>query len=150
MKNTKDILKIILADDDQDDRDFFKDAISDIEIDCFLEFCENGIALIDRLNDLVQPVPDIVFLDLNMPMLSGLDTLEKIRKDSKFSRIPIIAIYSTSSDQKDRDRSLLSGADAYITKPSDFGFLKELLRKIFDMDCEQFKKEKTHATFVIN
>lgn len=150
MKNTKGILKIILADDDQDDRDFFKDAISDIEADCFLEFCENGFALIDRLNDFDQPVPDIVFLDLNMPMLSGLDTLEKIRKDSKFSRIPIIAIYSTSSDQKDRDRSLLSGADAYITKPSDFGFLKILLRKIFAMDWERFQKEKTQATFVIN
>lgn len=150
MKSTNDILKIILADDDQDDRDFFRDAISDIEVDCFLEFCENGIALIDRLNNETLHLPDIVFLDLNMPMLSGLDTLEKIRKDSRFSKIPIIAIYSTSSDQKDRERSLLIGADAYITKPSDFEFLKELLRKIFAMDWDRFRKEMSPATFVIS
>jgi len=136
MKIYKKGLKIVMTDDDEDDRIFFKDAIESLELDCVLEFYKNGMELIERLDDSDKELPDLVFLDLNMPLLSGIDTLQKIRMEDKLNRIPIIAIYSTSSDYNDKKRSLEIGANAYITKPSSFESLKSLLEIVIMKDWE--------------
>jgi len=133
MKNTNSNFKIILTDDDEDDRSFFKDAIESLGLNCSVEFCENGQVLVERLSD-ENNLPDLVFLDLNMPILSGLEALEKIRSNQKFFTIPVIAIYSTSSDRNDKLKSLELGADAYITKPTDFEMLKKIIHKAITND----------------
>lgn len=84
MKISKKIT-IILTDDDEEDRDFFQYAILDLKIDCNLLLFSSGQELIDYLNN-DNDIPDIVFLDLNMPGMSGFEALEKIRADKKFTK----------------------------------------------------------------
>lgn len=71
----KENIRILLTDDDQDDRDFFAEALQDIHLNFPVEFCQNGLELLKRLYDSTLFIPDIIFLDLNMPVMSGFETL---------------------------------------------------------------------------
>jgi CheY-like chemotaxis protein len=74
-------------------------------------------------------LPELIFLDLNMPRKNGLECLKEIRSSEKFSKIPI-AIYSTSASKNDIEETFRNGANVYIKKPSDFNILKQLLAKV--------------------
>jgi len=150
MKN-KTHYKIVLTDDDPDDQDFFREALLEIGFPGTLECYNNGQELVNFLTDKNNPVPDLVFLDLNMPILSGLETLQQIRDIEQFSKIPIIAIYSTSSSPSDKEKSLLAGANAYITKPSQFSDLKAVLKKVFAISwIAEANETKNMKNFVIS
>jgi superfamily II DNA/RNA helicase len=73
-------------------------------------------------------LPYLLFLDLNMPKKSGLECLSEIRKNDKLKNI-IVAIYSTSSSEKDIEATFVSGANVYIEKPNEFEMLKDILEK---------------------
>lgn len=147
--NNKENLKILLTDDDPDDRELFKEAISELHLKHPVEYCVNGLELLERLKG-VGENPDLIFLDLNMPMLSGVETLEEIRKDPRFKNIPIIAIYSTSSSEEDQKKTFLSGANAYVTKPVCFTQLKLLLEKVIETDWSKQIADSKMETFVIS
>ncbi|TEB44526.1 response regulator [Flavobacterium circumlabens] len=134
-------MRIILADDDQDDRDFFADAAADLHLKFPVEFCKNGLELLNRLFDKNLIIPDIIFLDLNMPIMSGFETLQQIREHVLFKDIPVIAIYSTSAAEEGIRSTFGLGANAYIVKPTDFNDLKKLLKKVIEMN---WKEEFNH------
>lgn len=96
---TNKTLKILLADDDDDDRLFFKEALEDIKIKTKVHTVNDGTALMEHLNQPGIPLPDMLFLDLNMPKKNGIQCLEEIRKDQRFKELTI-AIYSTSGRKK--------------------------------------------------
>jgi CheY-like chemotaxis protein len=87
-------LHILLAEDDKDDRLFFKEAFDAIKIDHTLTMVEDGFELMEYLRN-AKVLPHIVFLDINMPVKSGIQCLREIRSDNGLSDISI-AIYSTS------------------------------------------------------
>lgn len=149
MRNIENI-RILLTDDDQDDRDFFAEAIADLNLNHPAEFCKNGIELIKRLKDNDYEIPDIIFLDLNMPVLSGFETLQQIREDSKFKDIPVIAIYSTSATNDGIKSTFGLGANAYIVKPVSFNDLKTLLKKVIETDWEERLKKSGLESFIIS
>lgn len=64
-----------------------------------------------------QPMPSLVLLDLNMPGMDGLATLEAVRHRSEFRDVPVIMIFTNSDDPRDRQRSLERGANEFTTKP---------------------------------
>lgn len=130
-------LNIAMADDDEDDRELFEAAVADVLANYTLALYNNGKQLLDALADKTKAVPDIVFLDLNMPLLSGLETLQEIRKIEQFKYIPIIAIYSTSSAVTDKKNTLAHGANAYLCKPQSFTELKALIRKAIEIDWNE-------------
>ncbi|MFH6995467.1 response regulator [Flavobacterium sp. FlaQc-48] len=138
--NIKENIKILLTDDDEDDREFFAEAIEELHLKNPVEFCKSGVELIDRLYDTALGIPDIIFLDLNMPILSGFETLQQIREDAKFKDIPVIAIYSTSATIDGVQNTFGLGANAYIVKPIAFSDLKKLLKKVIETDW----KERLH------
>ncbi|WP_264538012.1 response regulator [Flavobacterium sp. N1736] len=142
-------LRILLTDDDADDRDFFSDAIIDVHLNFPIEFCKNGVELLDRLYDKSLSIPDIIFLDLNMPVMSGFESLKQIRDDAKFKDIPIIAIYSTSATEDGIKNTFGLGANAYIVKPTDFNVLKQLLKKVIEMDWKQRLEHLEIDSFII-
>ncbi|WP_066309461.1 response regulator [Flavobacterium sp. TMP13] len=146
---TKKNLRIILTDDDEDDRYFFAEATEDFDLNYPIEYCKNGVELISRLNDENCETPDIIFLDLNMPILSGFETLEKIRDNSNFKDIPVIAIYSTSTSEDCIKLTFGLGANAYIVKPDGFDDLKKLLKKVISMDWEEQVKSSEIKSFII-
>ena len=142
-------IRILLTDDDEDDRDFFSDAVASIQLNFPIEFCKNGIELIDRLYNKNLFTPDIIFLDLNMPLMSGFETLQQIRQDVYFKDIPVIAIYSTSASEAGIEKTFKLGANAYIIKPSEFNDLKKLIRKVIETDWKEKLGHSTLESFVI-
>lgn len=148
MKNKKNI-RILLTDDDSDDREFFADAITGIDLNFPVEFCKNGEELLNRLYNKNLDPPDIIFLDLNMPVMSGFEILKQIRDDTKFINIPIIAIYSTSATEDGIKITFGLGANAYIVKPTDFNDLKKVIKKVIEMDWEERSSHLKIESFLI-
>ncbi|MFY0482284.1 response regulator [Flavobacterium sp. PLA-1-15] len=125
---------IILTDDDLDDLLLFQIALKDISKDYTLAYFQNGQLLLDHLKE-TDHLPHCLFLDQNMPIKGGLETLQEIRREPRFASLPI-AIYSTSNEKASITNTLANGANLYITKPSDIKQLKELLQQILDIDWQ--------------
>ena len=125
----QDSIIITLADDDEDDRLFFTDAFDELKINTIVNTVNNGKELLNYLNHPETILPNIIFLDLNMPILNGIGCLEAIKKNNAFKDIAI-AIYSTSSSEKDIENTFVLGANIYIKKPSNFNDLKKILSEV--------------------
>jgi CheY-like chemotaxis protein len=132
-------LQILLADDDENDRLIFIDAFSEIKTKTIIQTVNNGIELMKWLNEKDIRLPHLIFLDLNMPIKNGLQCLKEIRRDEKLNNISI-AIYSTSNSEKDINETFSNGANIYITKPTDFNALKQVLEKAVS-SAYQYKDE---------
>ncbi|NHN26901.1 response regulator [Flavobacterium jejuense] len=131
----KDYILITLADDDEDDRLFFTDAFDELKINTVVNTFKDGRELLDFLHHPESVLPNIIFLDLNMPILNGIDCLKEIKKSDKFNDIAI-AIYSTSSSDQDVENTFVLGANIYIKKPSDFNTLKKVLSEVVTINWQ--------------
>ncbi len=126
---------IILADDDEDDRLFFTDAFSELKIKTEVDTFKDGVELMNYLNDPEAILPNVLFLDLNMPKKNGIECLHEIKSDDRFKDIAI-AIYSTSSSEEDIEETFVCGANIYIKKPSDFNTLKKVLSDVVTINWQ--------------
>jgi CheY-like chemotaxis protein len=81
----------------------------------------------DYLHNTVA-LPDIIFLDINMPRKNGIQCLDEIRSDERLKNITI-AIYSTSGAERDIEETFIKGANVYIRKPNDFAALKKIVEE---------------------
>ena len=133
MKN--DVIYVLLADDDEDDRLFFKDAFSEIKINTVVETVNDGVELMNYLTKPDVVLPQVLFLDLNMPRKSGMECLREIKTIDKLKDIAI-AIYSTSASEADIEDTFVKGANVYIKKPSDFGTLKKVLSEVITVNWQ--------------
>ncbi|MFN3756383.1 MAG: response regulator [Flavobacterium sp.] len=131
----KEYISIALADDDQDDRMFFKDAFEELKINTVVSIHCDGQELMNYLNESKTHLPNILFLDLNMPQKNGYECLVEIKKNKKFNDIAI-AIYSTSSSEEDVENTFVQGANIYIKKPSDFETLKKILKEVVTLNWQ--------------
>lgn len=125
----QDYTLITLADDDEDDRLFFTDAFEELKINTRVNTVNNGRELLNYLNNPDTVLPHIIFLDLNMPILNGIECLKEIKLNDKFKDIAV-AIYSTSSSDQDVEDTFVLGANIYIKKPSNFNDLKKILSDV--------------------
>lgn len=119
-------IKLLLADDDVDDRFFFKDSLSKIPIETKLTTVTNGVELMTLLLTSKEELPDVIFLDLNMPLKSGFECLAEIMAHDKFRNLPII-IYSTSMEAPVVNSLYEQGAFHYIRKPGEYSKLKDVI-----------------------
>lgn len=125
---------IYLADDDQDDREFFADAVLEIDPGVILEQAPDGMHLMDELLALSpSELPEFIFLDINMPGKSGLECLEEIRNSEGSLKEVSVVMLSTSSDPAIIEKSMELGATFYAVKPSCFQRLKSLLEEVLSM-----------------
>jgi CheY-like chemotaxis protein len=131
----KELIQILLADDDEDDRLFFKEAFQEIKINTNVKMVNDGVELMDHLTQDGIRLPHILFLDLNMPRKSGIDCLLEIKQLAHLKDIAI-AIYSTSSSEKDIEETFVQGANVYIKKPSDFNTLKKILEQVITINWQ--------------
>lgn len=130
-----DYINIILADDDRDDRLFFTDAFDELGMNTKVITYNNGVELMDFLKSEDAIMPNVLFLDLNMPKKSGIECLNEIKASSKMSEIAI-AIYSTSASEEDIEETFVLGANIYIKKPSDFKALKKVLAEVVSINWQ--------------
>ncbi|RYF56924.1 MAG: response regulator [Cytophagaceae bacterium] len=118
---------IFLVDDDDDDVYLARLTFSAHFPEWTLTSFEDGQALIDHLaTHLESPLPDLVILDLNMPRLTGYETLTILKRHSKWKKVPV-AILSTSSNIDDQTRSKAMGACAFLVKPPSVDQLAMLI-----------------------
>ncbi len=149
MIQNKNYVEILLVDDDQDDRNIFSDALSELKIETNLTMLEDGRDLVSFLEDPKRKLPDILFLDLNMPYKSGVECLIDIRKIEKFRNLSI-AIYSTSTSEKDMEDTFINGANIYIKKPNDFTKLKKVLNDVVSINWQFHTSSLNKETFLLN
>ncbi len=146
MKN--DYIHIILADDDEDDILFFTDAFEELKINTKVHTFKDGEALMDYLNNEGALMPNVLFLDLNMPKKSGIECLTEIKASQKMSGIAI-AIYSTSASEEDIEKTFVLGANMYIKKPSDFKKLKKVLSEAVSMNWQYHTNSLNKDNFLL-
>ncbi|HEY0741350.1 MAG TPA: response regulator [Chryseosolibacter sp.] len=120
-------MRILIIDDDQDDQALFCEAVGAIDNEICCETADDGIAGLRLLLTNVEQAPDIIFLDVNMPMMDGRETLKAIRKHPKLAQLPVI-IYSTSSSEV--DQLWFRQMDVkYLVKPNDFKSIVSMLSR---------------------
>lgn len=123
-------LNVLLADDDTDDRSFFDKALREIPIETHLTFVQDGEQLMNYLSENFEHLPDVLFLDLNMPRKNGFECLSEIKEDNKFKDLSVV-MFSTSFPQdinyeENMIKTLLKiGAQDYIRKSGEFAQLKQ-------------------------
>jgi len=120
-----DKLTILLADDDADDCLLFKDALGELPLVAQLSTVADGEQLMKVLNQM-EPLPDLLFLDLNMPRKNGFDCLMEIKQSEKLRRLPVI-ILSTSVEENMVNLLYANGAEYYICKPNEFSQLVSVI-----------------------
>lgn len=144
---TKQILKGIVVDDDSDDLEFFQAACDEVETDINLKTFSSCNRLFDFLRD-ENYTPDIVFLDINMPVKSGFDCLMEIREQwTKNERCVIM--YSTSNSKADIKKCFELGASGFLQKPYSFSGLKDILKQIFEKDWSDPCENLAELDFII-
>lgn len=141
-------IHILLADDDDDDRMFFREAIGELALDIDLATVQNGKELMSYLHDNSSELPDIIFLDLNMPIMGGLKSLSQIRQSENLKDIAVV-IYSTSTSESDIEECLIRGANIYLRKPTDFDELKALLHKAITVNHHFTISSHSRENFVM-
>ncbi len=118
---------VVIADDDMDDVDLFKEIIKEVCPHIKLSVAQDGVDLI-RLLDLIDE-PDFIILDINMPRKDGKQCLKEIRSKEKFKHVPILVL-TTSDVQEDLDYCLQNGANQYRVKPRTYTAFTELVTGI--------------------
>lgn len=97
------------------------------------------------LNEIERP--NLLFLDLNMPVKNGMQCLREIRQNLAFNDLAI-AIYSTSSTEQDIEDTFIYGANIYINKPSSFAKLKEVIEKVLQINWQYHTSNMNRNTFL--
>ncbi len=138
---------IFLADDDLDDRLLFQDALKEVNDDVTLTMANDGIQLMDKLKGSMPP-PDVIFLDLNMPLKNGFECLEEIKRTKKFKNIPIV-IFSTSAQQETVNKTYEQGATYYVSKPGSFAKLKKVILEILAMEWGKINFQPPKEKFLL-
>jgi CheY-like chemotaxis protein len=130
-----DRVTILMADDDEDDRELARDAFHDAGLDGEIRFVDDGQHLLDYLRDqerrLARDRPGIIVLDLNMPRMDGREALTEIKADDSLCEIPVVVL-TTSRDVEDVQRCYCAGASSFIAKPVTHAGLVDVMRHIKD------------------
>ena len=118
--------KILLIDDDEDEQFFFMEALKEINASVKFFFAANGNEGVRMLEFLL---PDIVFIDINMPVINGLECLELIRNNKNIKQVNAI-IYSTGVDDRICDKAIKKGAIACIKKQGSIHDLANVIKSL--------------------
>ena len=137
---------LLLADDDEDDCAFFKEALDELSLPVSLAVVNDGVQLMDYLS--TNNLPDMLFLDLNMPRKNGHECLKEIKEINELNSMPVI-IFSTSLDTEIVDLMYQKGATYYIRKPGEFSKLKKVIGNAVDVVSENKLKQPVREHFVL-
>ncbi len=131
-------ITIHMCDDDPDDQLLVSDALEEARLGNPIDFTNNGKELLQYLNRegdyahlMDQPLPGLILLDLNMPVMDGREVLDQLKQNEKFRSIPIIVL-TTSKAEADIARTYDMGVNSFIIKPVSFDSLVDMIRSVSD------------------
>jgi CheY-like chemotaxis protein len=129
-------IKILMADDDEDDRLMTKEALDETPLGSSLSFVEDGEELLDYLfnrNDYSDPEkaprPNLILLDLNMPKKDGREALKEIKSSPELKDIPVVVL-TTSKAEEDIYKTYELGVNSFISKPVTFEGMVETMKAL--------------------
>ena len=126
-------VKILLADDDPEDRMIMEDTFREIDLSGLIHFVEKGeniLAYLDRkINN--EDLPTLIVLDLNMPRMNGIQTLKLLKANERYRHIPVI-IFSTSINAIEMNECIKTGATSYVVKPVTYKECLDTARSFYD------------------
>ena len=140
---------LLLADDDIDDCTFFEDALEELPISATLLTVNDGVQLMDFLSAKSDNLPDVLFLDLNMPRKSGFECLSEIKLIDKLKDLPVI-IFSTSLNMEVVDLLYQKGAHYYIRKPGEYDILKKVILEAVTLTSKNKLVRPTRDKFILH
>ncbi|MFL5752327.1 MAG: response regulator [Bacteroidia bacterium] len=125
-------IRILLADDDKDDRFLFREALSELPVSTQLTTVHDGEELMTFLVENATRLPDILFLDLNMPRKNGFECLTEIKQNDELKELPVIMFSTSYPRDMHYEQDIIKllykiGAHDYIRKPDDFNQLKQVI-----------------------
>lgn len=126
---SSDGMVVLNVDDDQEDREFFCDALREIDSSITCLIAGSGMEALSLLES-GGPLPDYIFLDINMPMMDGKQCLKALKGIPRYQPIPVI-MYSTSTDTREIRECYELGAEDFLIKPHSFEKLVNDLNSIF-------------------
>ncbi len=141
-------LTILLADDDTDDCFFFEKALKEIPIDTHLTVINNGENMMNYLFEHAEHLPDVLFLDLNMPRKNGFECITEIKLSKKLNQLPVV-VFSTSFEQEVVKLLYQNGAQYFIRKPSEFSQFKKIIQQTLILIKQKNISQPTEDNFVI-
>lgn len=139
-------LHVFIADDDPEDIDFFKLAMQEITENVKISVAKDGVELLGFLKVVI---PDIIFLDINMPCMNGLDCLAAIREQQELDKVPVI-IYSTAASKEEIYKSYILGANRYIKKPVYFEAIKKQLAQTLALSLMDISQQVNMESYVLD
>jgi CheY-like chemotaxis protein len=132
---------IFLADDDLDDSELFIECLSEIDSTVVCHCSANGRDALENLQRQTKK-PDVIFLDINMPIMNGWECIVQIKANEELKEIPVI-MYSTSSHKHDIDKAFTLGATCFLIKPYKYQELKDALHEVVsNLEGQNFKEIK--------
>ena len=120
------IATVLIVDDDMEDQELLREAIKEVDKSVHCLSAKNGEEALDMLHTLLHKLPQLIFLDLNMPRMNGKIFLRRLKQLGVLNEIPVI-IYTTSKMQIDVEETKQLGARQFITKPNSF---EEIVRVV--------------------
>ncbi|HEX8517364.1 MAG TPA: response regulator [Bacteroidia bacterium] len=135
-----DPLRCFLIDDDIDDQKIFSIITEEIDADIVCLFAGDGTEGLAKLNTIEQ-LPDIIFLDVNMPKMDGVECLQRLKQAERLKDIPVF-MYSTTADPETVSATKKMGIEDYIVKPNNINDLVNILSDIYS----KYKKRKKSAS----
>jgi CheY-like chemotaxis protein len=124
------MINVLMVDDDEDDREVFVTAVKSLNTPVQHYVAKDGNEALHMLQNEMLVAPDFIFLDLNMPRMSGLECLREIKNRPGLKSIPVV-MYTTSKSETDINNSFKSGATGFVCKPNKFEDLQKILIAIF-------------------
>lgn len=134
-----------MADDDKDDYLILKEAAEKADETLQVSYVANWLEL---YRFVLKTHPDVLFLDINMPVKNGIECLQLLRKEKKYDNVSIL-IYSTSSSKDDIDNAYKNGANYFIIKPNAIGDITNIIKKLISMGKEALLSIPPREEFVI-
>lgn len=142
------LLHVLLADDDEDDRDLFQEALDELPDATLLTKVKDGVELMQWLAKQKPGLPDLLFLDLNMPRKNGYQCLAEIKQDPDLRSLPVIVL-STGINDKEMDELYAIGAWHYIQKPDSYGHLTKIIEQVFRLSQDTIQTQPPKSDFVL-
>jgi CheY-like chemotaxis protein len=128
-------MNVLLAEDDIDDKEFFKKALEIVPLFTNLKTVSDGEELMAYLLENTKHLPHVLFLDINMPRKNGFECLTEIKENEKLKDLPVV-MFSSSNSQDNINILLKTGANVYIRKPSDFMELVQVINHALPVAAE--------------
>jgi len=138
------MLKVLLIDDDYDEFELFASAMKYINEEVSLIHSDGCTEVLDVI---IHHRPDLVFIDINMPSVNGIDCLKSVRAHADFESLRVV-MYSTSSNKMSIEQSFVNKANYYVVKPYSYQGIVRVLQKVINTDWTDLK-DRTLENFLI-